>query len=632
MAELPAVDRVRFGAFEFDTRTLELCRKGRTLRVRPQSLKLLRLLVRHRGELVTREAIHEALWDADTFVDFEQGVNHAIRELRAAVGDTAEAPRYIETLPRRGYRFIAPVATDAPQTPEPAPRVEPMVEAAAALPTVATPPDAIASRRRPFDGRGVGLFLVFGLVIMLGLSYLLPAHDRPSSARAAVSVHAFSAAPDDAWLGVGLANAIETRLIEQARLPAARSTDSVGAVLEGEVLRRGEIVRVFARLRDREGATLWSDRFDIRAGELFSVENVIAERVIAALDLQLAAEEQHRLRRRYTSNSAAYEHYLRGRAALVLYTPDATREAVDAFEQALQLDPRYALARAGLAMACADMYLRFSPPDDVEQWGERADAEARRALDLDADLAEAHLARAAVARKREFDWNLTMAASRRASTLNPTLEQAHFFTAAAYYHLGYMEEALIALERGRRLGGFDEIEAIRIEALVALFSGRFSAARAHLEDVSRRSSQTIGDTYLALAFYYTGNTDQGVTMLTRLASHHTAATAARAGAALAGVLAAEGRAASAEEALARVVSSEYRDHHVAYGLGAAYAQLGNAAAAVRWLRMAADTGFPCLVWFERDPLLAPLRSQTSWPELLSHVRRIRESSLWNGGR
>jgi tetratricopeptide (TPR) repeat protein len=242
-------------------------------------------------------------------------------------------------------------------------------------------------------------------------------------------------------------------------------------------------------------------------------------------------------------------------------------------------------------------------------------------------LAEAHLARAAIARKREFDWNATVVSSRRAITLNPTLEQAHFFTAAAYYHLGYMEESLIALEQGRRLQGPDEIESLRIEALVALFGGRFTATRTLLQEVSRRSSQSIGDTYLALAYYYTGSTDQGIAMLTNLASHRTAATAARAGAALAGVLAAEDRAARAREVLAHVVSGDYRDHHVAYSFGAAYAQLGDHAAAVRWLRTAADTGFPCLVWFERDPLLQPLRAGAAWAELLTHVRRVRESSL-----
>jgi len=133
-----------------------------------------------------------------------------------------------------------------------------------------------------------------------------------------------------------------------------------------------------------------------------------------------------------------------------------------------------------------------------------------------------------------------------------------------------MEEALIAMERARRLHGTDVIEALRIEALVALFSGKFAPAVARLEDVSRLSSQPIGDTYLALAYYYSGSGARGRSLLESLASHSSATTSARAGVSLAGVLAAQGDAAGARAQLDRVLARPYRDHHVAYGLGAAY--------------------------------------------------------------
>jgi tetratricopeptide (TPR) repeat protein len=333
------------------------------------------------------------------------------------------------------------------------------------------------------------------------------------------------------------------------------------------------------------------------------------------------------LRRRYTDNAAAYEAYVRGRAALVEYTPAGTVRAVAAFQQALERDNRYALARAGLAMACADMYLRFSSPRDVDRWGMCAEGEARAALDVDPDLAEAHLARAMLARKREFDWSGAIAASQRALVLNANLDQAHFISAAAYYHLGYMEEALIELERGRRLRGQDVIEPIRIEALVALFSGNFAAARTHLEDVSRRSSLAIGDTYLGLAYYYTGNIERARPMLEALAKSGSASTATRAGAALAGVLAALRESDAALVRINSVLGRDYRDHHVAYGLGAAYAQLANFDEAVRWLGTAADTGFPCAIWFERDPLLAPVRQHPAFAVVMERVRAQRQSAL-----
>jgi tetratricopeptide (TPR) repeat protein len=347
------------------------------------------------------------------------------------------------------------------------------------------------------------------------------------------------------------------------------------------------------------------------------------ERVVAALRLRLAAAEQERLRRRCTGDSEAYRDYLRGRAALVKYTPDGTLGAIAAFEAALKRDLDYALARAGLAMAAADTYLRFAAPVAVERWGERAEVEARAALARDPDLAEAHLAKAAVARKREFDWTATLTSSRRALVLNPNLEQARYFIAAAYYHHGYMEEALIEMEKGRALHGVDLIEPIRIEALVALFSGGFAPARTHLEEVSRMSSQAIGDTYLALAYFYSGSGERGRTMLESLAQHRSASTSARANAVLAGVLAAENQPAAAREHVARVLQRSYRDHHVAYSLGAAYAQLGETDEADRWLRTAVDTGFPYLPFFERDPLLEPLRRGPTFADLLGYARTRR---------
>ena len=591
-------ERYRFGVFELDVRAFELRKSDNPVRVRPQSLKLLSLLVARHGDVVSRDEIQQALWDRETFVDFEQGVNHGIKELRAILGDDAESPRYIQTLPRRGYRFIGIVEKiDVPEQ---------------------------RARRLPRWWAAVSLA---GVVAVVAIVVALWRSGEAAAPAGVLSVLPFATTQVDPALGIGLANAISTRLGGQ-HLAAIRGATGEGRVLAGTISASGEDISVHVELKDaRSEALVWSERFRVRRDELFSVEDVIAERVVAALNLRLAATEQDRLRRRYTSNAEAYQAYLRGRAALVKYTPDGTLGAIAAFEEALARDPKYALARAGLAMACADMYLRFARANEVDGWGERTEAEARAALDLDPDLAEAHLARAAVARKREFDWNATMAASRRALVLNPNLDQAHFFMAAAYYHLGYMEEALIEMQKGRGVRGADVIEPVRIEALVALFSGNFTTARVNLEEVSRLSSQPIGDTYLALAYYYSGNADRGKAMLESLVSSPSASTATRAGAALAGVLGAERDLAAARRHLARVLERDYRDHHVAYSLGAAYAQLGNIDEAQRWLHTAADTGFPCLTWFERDPLLEPLRRQPQFAELLTHVRARRESSL-----
>ena len=625
--------RFRFGMFGFDAGSLELEKNGRPISVRPQPLKVLALLLSRPGELISRDSLHQALWDGDTFVDFEQGLNHAIRELRAALGDASESPRFIQTLPKRGYRFIAPVErvpnVDA-QAPIPAALPAPI--APVAPPSMATDTLVTASPARAgtrVNGRWIAALAAVTLIIGSVVALLLPRRGESSTpyALASLAVQPF-ASPDDPALGVGLATAISARLGGQQRVSVRSSEAGASHVLAGDIMILGSDVSVMARLQDVErGVTIWSDRVQVRVDQLFSAEDVIADRVIAALRLRLAAAEQNRLRRRYTSNIDAYRDYLRGRAWLVKYTPEGTRSAIASYEEALQRDPGYALARAGLAMASADMYLRFAPADEVERWGERAETEARAALALDSDLAEAHLARAAVARKREFDWQATVTSARRALVLNPNLEQARFFIAAAFYHHGYMDEALIEMEKGQNLHGADVIEPIRIDALVALFSGNFAPARARLEEVSRLSSQAIGDTYLALAYVYSGSVDRGVAMLRSLAYHRSASTAARASAALAGVLAAQHHATEARQHIGRVLKGAYRDHHVAYSLGAAYAQLGEIDEAQRWLRTAVDTGFPCLTFFERDPLLDSLRQHAEFTTLLAYVRARREASL-----
>jgi DNA-binding winged helix-turn-helix (wHTH) protein/tetratricopeptide (TPR) repeat protein len=621
--------RRQFGVFEFDLHTGELSKDGRLVALRPQAHRLLALLIASAGEVVSRAEIQRALWSGDTFVDFDQGVNHAIRELRAALGDVAEAPRFIQTLPRRGYRFVAPVS--APDSTLPSPM-------AASPPGVADAPSSPGAsgrsrtRERWLAG-AAGMVLTGALAV--GFFLLRTSAGADPTPPRILAIRPFVMSSADPAAGIGLADAIAARLGGQQALPIQRGragdpADGAAAthVLSGEVTRDGTDVVVVARLADvPAGVTLWVERLRVHPGALFNAENVIAERVVAALRLRLAAAEQDRLRRRYTSNGTAYEEYLRGRSALVKYTPDGTRRAIESFERALVHDRGYVLARAGLAMACADMCLRYAPAAEVEAWGNRAEAEARAALAADDALAEAHLARAAVARKREFDWNATLDASGRALVLDPNLDQAYFFRAAAYYHLGYMEEALIELEKGRRLKGADLVEPMRIDALVALFSGQFAPARARLEEVSRLSSRPIGDTYLALAYHYSGNSERARAMLESLAAQPSASTSARAGVALAGVLAAQGDHDGARRQVDQVLTRPYRDHHVAYGLGAAYAQLGDTARATHWLRIAADTGFPCVPWFERDPWLEPLRRRPTYAELLAYVRGRRDTSL-----
>jgi DNA-binding winged helix-turn-helix (wHTH) protein/TolB-like protein len=611
----------RFGPFLLLPSEHLLSRDGRRVHLPRKTFDLLVALVEQAGHLVSKEHLQDRLW-RDAVVE-EGNLNKHVSMLRKALGERDGVEKFIETVPRVGFRFVTPV--------------EP----------VKAPSDRIASRPRVPAAWIAALLLLAALgttLVLRGRDAVSP--ERPRWKGVAVLPFTTLGTIDHEWLGLGLADGVITRLSTQ-RLLAVRPTSAIRAfagasgvdlaevgralnvdvVLEGHLQGEGDIVRVTVQLIDVKAVSpVWGDSFDQPTASVLDLEAAIAERVAAALRLQLAAAEQPRVRRRYTDNLEAYRAYTAGRAELARYTREGTERAIAFFEQALAIDPAYALARSGLALASAEMHLRFAQGSDAEQWGARAAAEARRALDLDQDLAEAHLARAAVLRKREFEWDQTIEASRRALTLNPYLDQGYFFTAAAFYHLGLMDQARVAVERGKQLRGADLIEPARIEALIALFTGDFPTAARHLEDVSRRSSRQIGDAYLALAYFYLGDASRARGMLERLSSEAAPSTAARSRAALAAIVAATGDAPAARHLLAIVRTSGYQDHHVAYGVGTALAQLGEPTEAVTWLRRAADTGFPCAIWYERDPLLGPIRRHPDFLALSAELAARRDAA------
>lgn len=261
----------------------------------------------------------------------------------------------------------------------------------------------------------------------------------------------------------------------------------------------------------------------------------------------------------------------------------------------------------------------------MKLWGERARTEARRALALDPSLAEAHLAMAAVSRKSDFDWDGTLSESGRALALNPNLDLAHYFREAAFYHLGLFDQARREDQQAQGLDPANEVERLRTSGVVAFLEGRFPEAEGLLEAARKSSSHAFTDSYLGQAYYYAGDTARGLAMLDSLTESSSAPAAARARSALAGLWAHQGNSAKAEQ-LVRVVEQGYIDHHVAYSLGATYAQLGQPARAAKWLSQAIRTGFPCYPWFMRDPLLDRVRQSKEVSALLRELRRDWEAT------
>ena len=610
---------VRFGIFEFDPSALQL-RKGRLpVRLRPQALKLLRMFVSRPRQVITREAIHQELWTSDVHVDFEQGVNHTIKQLRAALGDDAGAPRYIETLTRRGYRFIAPidvvpsVENNAPAAPAPLPRLWRRLTDLRVVPIAA------------------GVLAVAAVAMLLARTRDPVAALPPNSTLAVMPFEIVNVPGETGYLGLSLADAVIARLANGGAIRvrpvtpprtadgsaqdvrAAGRTLQVDYVLAGSVHRIGGRDRVQLQLLHAATARpVWSGGVDDAASDLIALEAAISGRIASAFEATSAPG------RGRTEDPLAFQAYLQGRAHLARLTAEETRAAAAAFERALAVDARYPLAHAGLAKASAQMFIRFAPQAELEQWKTQAEGHARRALELEGTLAEAHEALAAVARHTDFDWERTIEQSVEALRLNASLDSPHYYLASAFQHIGRLDLVEPEVAAGLDANPLNLGEAWRLRGMAALWSGRFAEARAAFERLQTLSSKPVTDPLLAQALFYTRETARAEAMLAGFQSGTPSEQRGRA--LLASFLAARGAKQEALALVKDVLSRPYQDHHVAYSLGAAYAGLGRKDEAFRWIRQAAETGLLCSEWYVNDPLLAPLRTDPEFAPFVSAVK------------
>lgn len=272
-------------------------------------------------------------------------------------------------------------------------------------------------------------------------------------------------------------------------------------------------------------------------------------------------------------------------------------------------------------MASAAIRSRFAQSSEVRAWEQRAKQEAKRALELDPNLAEAHEALAAVYRHTDFDWEHTIEESRRALELNPNLELPHQFLAAAFYHVGLLEQADAEARAALQSNPLERFEPLRMRGMAALFSGKYSDAVALLEEAKLAKETTVTDWHLAVAYYYYGERDRSDQMLERLRGSTSAEEHVRAQASRASFLAARGDRRQANQLLTEIVGSTYMDHHAAYSIGVAYAQMGKHEQAVKWLTRAVETGLPCYPWFEKDPLLDGMRGTPDFQRLMGYLKK-----------
>ncbi len=417
-----SVRGVRFGVFEVDLRSGELRKQGLKIKLQGQPIQILALLLERPGDVVTREEIQKKLWPADTFVDFEHGLNAAIKKLRAALGDSADSPRFVETLHGRGYRFIAPVEGC------PAPPISPSPPAPAG--------GTFARRALPVAGTALA---VVGLVAVLiglnvgGLREQLLSGVAPGqiTSLAVLPLENLSGDPEQEYFADGMTEALIGELgriwalrvisrtsvmqYKKAKKPLseiARELD-VDAVIEGSVLRAGKQVRITVQLmRAEPEEQLWSQSYQRDISEILALQYEVARAIAREIKIALTPEEQTRLAIASSVNPGAHESYLQGRYHLATETNDGMELAIEYFQQALEKDPNYALPYAGLAEAYLLGRTRGLQPRNAAIT--RAKAAAEKALEMDPALGKAHTSLALIRYWHDWDWSGAERAFKRA--------------------------------------------------------------------------------------------------------------------------------------------------------------------------------------------------------------------------
>lgn len=544
-------EKLRFAAFEIDLQARELLRNGRAVKVAPQALRLLEFLAANPGRLVTREEIRQEIWSDTTFVDFEQGINKSIRQIRDALNDDAERPHFVQTLPRRGYRFIAKV-----EYPENDPAAVPVVDsprvASVIVPVTEDGFESPEIESRPEPGIVLEhsqsawwwLMIAAAVIIVATIAGLAKMgfgwnHGARSIRSVAVlPLENLSHDPEQEYFADGMTDDLITDLAKISALRVVSRTSvmqykgskksapeiarelNVDAVLEGTVARYQDRVRITAQLIGADPEKhLWAEKYETNLSDVLTVQDDVAKAVARAIQIKVKPAEQSLLTTPRAVNPEAYEAYLKGRYWATRPTEENISRSRGYFEQAIEKDPGYALAWAGLA----DAYKRLSgwgvlPSQDALP---RARAAAEKALELDTNLVSPLVTLAGVKMNYEWDWAGAERLAKRAIELSPNDGEAHHVYATYLAETGRKEEA-VAEERKAR-----EAEPLSLEYAANVvwklyLARRYDEAESEGRRIKEWYPQSNGNYPLASIYLQTGRQRDAVAILQKsvAASHH----------------------------------------------------------------------------------------------------------------
>jgi TolB-like protein/DNA-binding winged helix-turn-helix (wHTH) protein/Tfp pilus assembly protein PilF len=644
-----AATTVRFAGFELNLETGELRQDGVAIRLQPQPTLILTLLVSRPGNLVTREEIQQRIWGAETFIDFDTGLNSAIRQIRHALQDNSGAPQFIETVPRRGYRFLAALekvedngSAPAPQSPvvldhndsgvaPDAQQLEIRPRTLGALLAPAVKPQ-MRTRARWLLAVGASALAAL-LVVAIWFTQFRGRGQAIDSVAVLPFVNA-SSDPDTEYLNDGIAETLIGQLSQIPRLKVmARSTVvrykgsdidpqkvgrdlNVRAVLTGKVSQRGETLTISMELIDvRDGSELWGGRYNRKLTDILDVQEDIAREVTDRLRLRLAGEEEKRLTAHATQNAEAYEFYLKGRYHWNKRTPDGIQKAIESFQQAIEKDPNYALAYAGLA----DCYHVPANPLPPREKMPLARAAATKALQLDDTLVEAHTTLARVFFAYDWDWPAAEKEFKRAIELNPRYAPAHQWYGGHLSATGRFREAEAEKKRALELEPLSLIMNFEV-GLASYFARDYDQAI----DRFRKTLELDANfpppyTFLAASYEQKGMFEEAMAASRRAVTVTQGPPKALAMAGLAHIYAISGRKTEALKILAELQSLSEHKYVPATDTALIYAGLGEKDKAFAWLEKAHEEHSFTLSNVKVEPRFDPLHSDPRFADLLRRI-------------
>ncbi|MGB8536767.1 MAG: winged helix-turn-helix domain-containing protein [Acidobacteriaceae bacterium] len=663
---------VRFGTYEVCFQSGEVRKAGVRIRVQQQPLKLLEVLLERPGEVVTREELRSRVWPNESFGDFDQAVNIAIAKLRSALGDAAENPRYIETLPKRGYRFIADVSfvdadgrnrrpesalSDAPET-EPEHQLQdnrltvpPKTELGHQLkgngltvppvtepgPQFQGPRLAVPAKRRlrPTGRVILVLAVVLGLAILSVL--LVRSRGHRSTAIRSLAVLPLENLSGDAaqnYFSDGMTDELITDLAQISALRVISRTSvmvykgarkplpqiarelNVDAVVEGTVLRAGDQVRITAQLIDAStDKHIWSQSYEGELRDTLALQDRVARAIAAQIQINLTPREQAALKSGRVVNPEAYESYLKGRYFWNKRTADGLRVALAYFNQAIEEDAKYALAFSGLADTYALLgdwqYAAMTPKEAYP----KAKAAALKAVKLDNALGEAHNSLAFVL--DGFDWDLDSGGKefRRAIELNPGYATGHHWYAWHLALLGQYDEAIAEMKKAESVDPLSLIINADLAELLVLAHSYDEAIGQSRKTIEMDPNFAMAHDQLAEAYLQKHMYDQAIAELQKAVQLSGGSPMCIANLARAYTL--SGRRNEALTLLSDLKTSSTPGFSHASEIAAIYVSLGNMDAAMNWLEKGYAERFNPGVLIR--PTFDPLRSDPRFQRLMQRV-------------